>query len=148
MRDKLTTQMSVWSGLWVNVRANIVNPFPNQAIMAMGFFICMGFHYEMVLPLQFKDDLCAKLMVNGRHGRLSAVAIKRKYTYLLVCFWALASVPSIVAMMTNLFPELCCIISTIGFILEAFFDDLKEHMADFEERMKEELEKELFAIAQ
>ncbi|KAH9134776.1 hypothetical protein AeRB84_019545 [Aphanomyces euteiches] len=140
MRDILTNQMSLWIGLWMTVEPKLANPVPIQIVSAMGFLVCLGFHYNLVLPFQFKDDQCSKLIINGPSGRPSACSTSLKYSYVFWYCWCLSCAPFFVVALTGLFPEVCCIVSIIGYILDAAFQDLKEHLGDVEDRMNEALD--------
>ncbi|KAG9414350.1 hypothetical protein AC1031_013549 [Aphanomyces cochlioides] len=82
----------------------------------------------MVLPFQLKDELCIKLM-----GRTNTVSTLVKYMYLDRYFLAMAYLPVFIIMLSDILPELCI----VGFILDAAFKDIMEHMEDVEERIHE-----------
>ncbi|KAF0725930.1 hypothetical protein Ae201684P_016688 [Aphanomyces euteiches] len=119
-------------GLWMTVEPKLANRVPIQIVSAMGFLVCLGFHYNIVLPFQFKDDLCSKLIINGPSGRPSACSTSLKYSHLFWYCWCLSCAPFFVVALTGLFPEVCC--------LDAAFQDLKEHLGDVEDRMNEALD--------
>ncbi|KAG9414352.1 hypothetical protein AC1031_013551 [Aphanomyces cochlioides] len=140
MRDTLTNQLGVWSGMWSFIETKLANPLPIRMVIAMSFLVCLGFHYNLVLPFQFKDDVCAKIMINGPLGRLSASSTYLKYSHFTWYILLLSFGPFLFTTLTDLFPEVCCILSAIGFVLDAVYQDLKEHMEDYEERMNELLD--------
>ncbi|CAK4082131.1 unnamed protein product [Aphanomyces euteiches] len=140
MRDTLTNQLGVWSGMWSFIETKLANPLPIQMVIAMSFLVCLGFHYNLVLPFQIKDDVCAKIMINDPLGRLSASSTYLKYSHFTWYFFAMSFGPFLFTTMTDLVPEVCCIVSAIGFVLDAIYQDLKEHMEDYEERMNELLD--------
>ncbi|KAF0725927.1 hypothetical protein Ae201684P_016121 [Aphanomyces euteiches] len=64
-----------------------------------------------------------------------------KYMYLDRYFLAMAYLPVFIIMLSDILPELWCIVSVFGFILDAAFKDIMEHMEDVEERIHEEANK-------
>ncbi|CAK4917904.1 unnamed protein product, partial [Aphanomyces euteiches] len=69
MRDTLTSHLMIWFPWREFAGRRLVDPLPMQILMLAGFLICVAFHFSLVLPFQFKDELCIKLM-----GRTNAVS--------------------------------------------------------------------------
>ncbi|CAK4648198.1 unnamed protein product [Aphanomyces euteiches] len=121
----------IWIGLLVSTGRKLANPTPVQLVMALGFVICVGFRYNVVFPAQVKDQICVKLL-----GRASALSVRSKYSHVEQYFGVAAVAPVLLILTTNLFPELCYILSTLGFILHAAFNELFDHMENVEARMR------------